>query len=385
MDDVRLLAAVRAALAERPGVASHSEVADIIRAETSGVVSDVKVLEILRTIREETVGAGVLDALLRRPGVSDVLVTAPGEVWVDAGNGLERAEISFADEGEVRAYAVRLASRCGRRLDDAQPWADGHIPGGVGGCGVRVHAVLSPPSATGTQISLRVLRPARRGLAELCDVGLFPPEILPVLRGIVAGQLSFIVAGGTGAGKTTLLAAMLSEVDPDQRIVCIEDTPELQPQHPHVVKLVTRAANLEGAGAIGQQELLKQALRMRPDRIVVGEIRGAEVVDLLAALNTGHRGGAGTIHANRIGDVVARFEALGLIGGLGRAGLHAQLVSAVQVVLVVERADVRRLAQIGLLRGNPPEVVEVWTARDGPGPGWETLQKLLVGREQSVE
>ena len=120
---------------------------------------------------------------------------------------------------------------------------------------------------------------------------------------------------------------------------------------------------------------------MRPDRIVVGEIRGAEVVDLLAALNTGHRGGAGTIHANRIGDVVARFEALGLIGGLGRAGLHAQLVSAVQVVLVVERADVRRLAQIGLLRGNPPEVVEVWTARDGPGPGWEALQKLLVGGE----
>ena len=163
--------------------------------------------------------------------------------------------------------------------------------------------------------------------------------------------------------------------------MCIEDTPELQPQHPHVVKLVTRAANLEGAGAIGQQELLKQALRMRPDRIVVGEIRGAEVVDLLAALNTGHRGGAGTIHANRIGDVVARFEALGLIGGLGRAGLHAQLVSAVQVVLVVERADVRRLAQIGLLRGNPPEVVEVWTARDGPGPGWEALQKLLVGGE----
>lgn len=373
-----LLGRVRAVLADRPGTATHGEIAEIIRAETAGVVSDVKVLEILRTIREESVGAGVLDALLRRPSVSDVLVTGPGEVWVDAGEGLTRTDITFASEDEVRAYAVRLASRCGRRLDDAQPWADGHIPGGVGGSGVRVHAVLAPPSATGTQVSLRVLRPARRGLAELCDAELFPPELLPLLRRIVTEQLSFIVAGGTGAGKTTLLAAMLSEVPADQRIICIEDTPELQPQHPHVVKLVTRAANLEGAGAIGQQELLRQALRMRPDRIVVGEIRGAEVVDLLAALNTGHRGGAGTIHANRIGDVVARFEALGLIGGLPRAGLHAQLVSAVQVVLVVERAGMRRLAQIGLLQGNPPEVIPVWTVADGPGPGWGKLQELLA-------
>nr|WP_120491482.1 TadA family conjugal transfer-associated ATPase [Corynebacterium lactis] len=385
MDDRVLLERVRAKLADLPDGRTHADIARIVREETSGVVSDLKMLEILRRIREESVGGGILDRLLRGPNVSDVVVTAPDRVWVDRGQGMQLEGVSFADEEEVRSLAVRLAGRCGRRLDDAQPWADGHIPGGIAGRGVRVHAVLAPPSGTGTQISLRVLRPARRGLGELGAAGLFPAEIQRVLEAIVRAQLSFIVAGGTGAGKTTLLAAMLSEVPADQRIVCIEDTPELDPGHPHVVKLVTRAANVEGAGAIGQQELVRQALRMRPDRIVVGEIRGGEVVDLLAALNTGHRGGAGTLHANRVEDVLARFEALGLIGGLDREALHSQLSSAVQVVLIVRRqAEGRRLAEIGVVvgvsgaGGAAPRLVRAWSYDEGPAEGWETLQGLLA-------
>lgn len=359
---------------------SHNatDIAVAVREVTSGVVSDVQMLEILRRFREEHAGAGILDNLLRIPGVTDVLVTAPDSVWIDRGSGLELTTTQFSSDAEVRSLAVRLASLSGRRLDDAEPCVDGHIPTGVGGVGVRVHAVLSPPSHEGTQISLRVLKPARRGLVDLQAAGLFPEELLDVLEGIVEKQLSFVIAGGTGAGKTTLLAAMLASIPADQRIVCIEDTPELMPVHPHVVKLVTRAANVEGIGAISGQDLLKQALRMRPDRIVVGEIRGAEVVDMLAALNTGHRGGAGTVHANRVEDVPARFESLGLLGGLSREALQTQLASAIDVVIGVERGEGgRRISQIGLLEGNPPVVTIAWSAQSGRESAWDDLRRKL--------
>ena len=372
-----VLDTLRSTIAERGSMPAPGELADIIRTETSGVLTDVEMLNMLRTIRQELTGAGVLDPLLRQPGVTDVLVTAPDEVWIDRGNGMEATEVRFPSESDVRALATRLLARCGRRLDDAQPFADGHIPDGVGGAGVRVHAVLSPPATEGTLLSLRVLHRARKGLPQLGKAGLFPPMIGQLLRKIVDSQLSYVVAGGTGSGKTTLLAAMLSEVAEDQRIICIEDTPELAPHHPHVVKLVTRPPNVEGIGAIDQQNLLRQALRMRPDRIIVGEIRGAEVVDLLAALNTGHSGGGGTIHANSVHDVLARFEAVGLIGGLDRAALHAQLSAAVQVVLLVRRAHHRRvLSEIGLILGNPPTVQQAWSADDGCGPAWEQLLSL---------
>ena len=400
MRDEQLLGRIRTRLAELPPEPAAATIAELIRTETGGVISNQKVLELLRTLREDTIGAGVVDKLLRLPGVSDVLICAPDQVWLDRGHGLERSEVTFASEEQLRAFAVRLAARCGRRLDDAAPWADGHIPGGVGGNGIRIHAVLAPPAHGGTQVSLRVLRPARKGLAELAQAGMCPPEIHRLLRSIVAAQLSFIVAGGTGAGKTTLLAAMLSSVAETERIICIEDTPELAPAHPHVVKLVTRAQNLEGAGVITQQDLVRQALRMRPDRIVVGEIRGAEVIDLLAALNTGHRGGAGTIHANRLDDVIARFEALGLMGGLDAPALRAQLISAVQVVIVVRKvrtqaseragdvhsattavavdAPARRcVAEIGVLVPNPARVIPAWDCHRGPREGWEIVQRLL--------
>ncbi len=380
--DAGLLDRVRRRLVESAAGTGAEDIARAVRAETGGVVGDAELLALLRTLRGELVGAGPLDRLLRMPGVTDVLVTAPDEVWVDRGNGPEPADAGFRDDAEVRRLAVRLASACGRRLDDAQPFVDGHLPQGAGDAGVRVHAMLSPPADGHTLISLRVLRRAAMGLADLVASGSVAAAAADLVRRVIASRRAFVVVGGTGTGKTTLLSALLGEVPPRERILCVEDTPELHPEHPHVVKLVARPPNIEGAGEITQRDLLRQALRMRPDRIVVGEIRGGEVVDLLAALNTGHDGGAGTVHANTAADVPARFEALGALGGLGRTALHAQLAPALRIVLAVERVGGRRrLAQIGVLDGNPVVVRTAWHHLDGAGPAMDVFLRLTAESE----
>lgn len=365
--------------------AAPSVVAAAIRAESGGMLGDTEVLANLRVLQTELTGAGILEPLLSADGTTDVLVTAPDSVWVDDGNGLRRSQIRFADESAVRRLAQRLALAAGRRLDDAQPWVDGQLTGiGVGGFAVRLHAVLPPVATQGTCLSLRVLRPATQDLAALAAAGAIDPAAAALVADIVTARLAFLVCGGTGAGKTTLLAAMLGAVSPDERIVCVEDAAELAPRHPHLVKLVARRANVEGIGEVTVRQLVRQALRMRPDRIVVGEVRGAEVVDLLAALNTGHEGGAGTVHANNPGEVPARMEALGALGGLDRAALHSQLAAAVQVLLHVarDRAGRRRLAEIAVLRQAEGRVqaVTVWHADRGMSDDAAALHDLLRSR-----
>jgi pilus assembly protein CpaF len=363
-----------------PGV-----VAAAIRAESGGMLGDTEVLANLRLLQTELTGAGVLEPLLCAPGTTDVLVTAPDAVWVDDGNGLRRSQVRFADEAAVRRLAQRLALAAGRRLDDAQPWVDGQLSGvGAGGFAVRLHAVLPPVAAGGTCLSLRVLRPATQDLAALTAAGAIQPSAAALVGDILAARLAFLVCGGTGAGKTTLLAAMLGAVAPTERIVCVEDAAELAPQHPHLVKLVARCANVEGVGEVPLRQLVRQALRMRPDRIVVGEVRGAEVVDLLAALNTGHDGGAGTVHANNPAEVPARLEALGALGGLDRGALHSQLAAAVQVLLHVarDRTGRRRLREIAVLRESQGWVraVTVWHADRGMTDDAVQLDRLLRSR-----
>jgi len=201
----------------------------------------------------------------------------------------------------------------------------------------------------------------------------------------VRARLAYLVTGGTGSGKTTLLSTLLGLVPPTERIVLVEDAAELRPVHPHVVALQARTANVEGAGAIGLTDLVRQALRMRPDRLVVGECRGAEIVDLLGALNTGHEGGAGTLHANTAADVPARLEALGLLGGLPRAALHAQVVAALQVVLQVRRSpEGRVLESVSVLLPSGEQrlatVVPAWRRARGAGPAATALARLLAGR-----
>jgi len=381
-----LIERVRERLASESGrPLGPAVVADAIRAESGGMLGDTEVLANLRVLQTELTGAGILEPLLCADGTTDVLVTAPDAVWVDDGNGLQRSNIRFSDEAAVRRLAQRLALASGRRLDDAQPWVDGQLTGiGAGRFAVRLHAVLPPVAAAGTCLSLRVLRPATQDLAALTAAGAIAPPAAAMLDDIIAARLAFLVCGGTGAGKTTLLAALLGAVPPHERIVCVEDAAELAPRHPHLVKLVARCANVEGVGEVAVRQLVRQALRMRPDRIVVGEVRGAEVVDLLAALNTGHDGGAGTLHANNPSEVPARLEALAAPGGLDRAALHSQLAAAVQVLLHVARDSTgrRRLSEIAMLRQTDGLVraVTVWNADRGLTDDAPNLDRLLRSR-----
>jgi pilus assembly protein CpaF len=372
---------VRSRLAAAGGETGPAAVAAAVRAEAGGVASDMDVLAALRVLRQEFVGAGPLDELLRDPRTTDVLVCGPRAVWVDRGRGLEATGLRFPDEAAVRRLAQRLAVAAGRRLDDASPYVDGWLAD----VGVRLHAVLPPVAADGTCLSLRVLRPAAHDLASLRVLGTVGARGTELLRAVVAARLALLVSGGTGTGKTTILAALLGAVDPAERVVCVEDVAELSPRHPHVVRLVARPANIEGAGGVGLRELVRQALRMRPDRLVVGEVRGAEVCDLLAALNTGHDGGAGTVHANSAREVPARLEALAAAGGLGRAALHSQLAAAVQVVLHMRRlgTGARVLDTVGVLARGPDGVTvrPAWTRGRGPGPAAPALRELLEERE----
>ncbi|GAA1320169.1 TadA family conjugal transfer-associated ATPase [Pseudonocardia xinjiangensis] len=371
---------VRSRLAAAGGEITQAAVAAAVRAEAGGVASDLDVLAALRVLRQEFVGAGPLDELLRDPRTTDVLVCGPGSVWVDRGSGLEATDVRFTDEAAVRRLAQRLAIAAGRRLDDASPYVDGWIAD----VGVRLHAVLPPIAADGTCLSLRVLRPAAHDLAALRALGTVDATGEALLRAVLAARLAFLVSGGTGTGKTTILAAMLSAVDPRERIVCVEDAEELRPRHPHVVRLVARPANIEGAGGVVLRDLVRQALRMRPDRLVVGEVRGAEVCDLLAALNTGHDGGSGTVHANSAREVPARMEALAATGGLPRAALHSQLAAAVQVVLHMRRlaSGGRVLDVVGVLSRSAEGVTvdPAWSRTHGWAGGRDGLERLLTDR-----
>ncbi len=347
-----LLVRVRERLAAESSDPTPQVMADAIRAESGGVLGDTDLLEALRFLQTELVGAGRLEELLADPDVADILVVGPDRVWVDRGVGLRPSDVRFTDDAAVRRLAVRLALGAGKRLDDAAPWVDGQLSNvGRRGYSVRLHAVIPPISVDGTCLSLRVLRPATQHLDALVRCDAIPQEIASVIEAIIDARLAFLIVGGTGAGKTTMLSAMLGRVDPVERILCVEDAVELAPTHPHVVRLVARTANVEGVGAVAVRDLVRQALRMRPDRIVVGEVRGAEVVDLLTALNTGHEGCAGTLHANSTVEVPARMEALAALGGMDRAALHSQLAAAVHVVIGVARdADGRRgISEIGMV------------------------------------
>jgi pilus assembly protein CpaF len=377
-----LIDRVRARLALQPGVPSQAGVAAMVRAEAGGLLGDDDVLVAVRDAVDELAGAGPLEPLLRAPDVTDVLVNGPEQVWIDRGAGLERSFVRFPDDDAVRRLAVRLAAAAGRRLDDAAPWVDVGLPDGT-----RLHAVLPPVSGSGTCLSLRVLRRRSMDLSALADVGALPGDSGALLRAVVRRRLAFLVTGGTGSGKTTLLSALLGAVEPSERIVTCEDAEELAPRHPHVVRLVTRPPNVEGQGLVTLRDLVRQALRMRPDRLVVGEVRGAEVADLLAALNTGHDGGCGTLHANRPAEVPARLEALGVAAGLDRAAVHSQASAALSVIVHLRRAPGgRRVDEIAVLR-RADEFVAVepaWRADGRRCPALEHLRKLLDGEDQAL-
>jgi len=288
---------------------------------------------------------GVLAPLVADARVTDVFVNGPGSVWADRGSGAvpEPGAPLFADEAAVRSYAVRMMSLGGRHIDEASPCVDARLHDGI-----RVHAVLPPVSPRGTLLSIRLPRIRRMSLDDLEGTGFFAEGGRAHLDDLVARRANLLVTGAGGSGKTTLLSAILGAAPPQERIVAIEDIAELRVEHPHFVSLEARQANLEGAGEITLLRLVREALRMRPDRLVLGECRGAEVRELLAALNTGHDGGAGTLHANSLEDVPARLEALGALAGMSAGAVARQTVSAIGAVLHVERRGPNRvLAQTG--------------------------------------
>jgi pilus assembly protein CpaF len=376
-----LLEAVRQRLAESGTEPTPAGVAAALRAQ-GRLLGDAEVLGAAAELRCELVGTGLLEPLLADPAVTDVLVSAPDKVWVDRGAGLEPTGVVFPDAAAVRRLAQRLAAVAGRRLDDARPWVDARLPDGT-----RMHAVLPPVAVGSTCLSLRVVRPRAFSVGELVAAGTVPPGGDRVLRALVGARVSYLISGGTGSGKTTLLSTLLGLVGERERIVLAEDSAELRPDHPHVVRLEARPPNQEGAGRVTLRDLVRQALRMRPDRLVVGEVRGAEVTELLAALNTGHEGGCGTVHANTASDVPARLEALGTAAGLDRAALHSQLAAGLSVVvhLARDRGGRRRLAEVHVLeRDRQGLVVTAPALRWGADGflyerGWERLRSLIGG------
>ena len=325
----------------------------------------------------------VLAPLLRLPGITDILVNST-RVWVDCGRGVEPIDDGFSSEEEVRALAITMAAICGKRLDDAVPIVDGILP-----MGVRVHAVIPPLSGEGTIISLRI--PARGGLTleQMRKGASIDDTTQQILSRMLEVRCNVLISGATGSGKTTLLSALLSSISVNERLICIEEISELHPAHPHVVHLQARQANTQGRGEVSLSELVRAAMRMRPDRIILGECRGGEVRDIMSALNTGHRGSFATIHANTPAEVPARLSALGALAGMSAEATHVQARAAFDLVVHMERSmgsygnTGRRVAQIGVFGLERGELTCSCAyridrrGRGSTGPAWEELRRVL--------
>lgn len=324
-----LLRSVRSALASASS--GDPSLADIAAAVTAlaPVRGHAELARVAEWVHGRLLGLGPLQVIADRPGVTDVLVGGDGRVWVDGVHGLQDSGQTLGSEAERRTLAVRLLALGGRRLDDAQPFGDVVLGR------YRVHAAIPPVSVNGTSLSIRVLGTARASLEEL-----FPESGTlwrAWLQHAVDLRLNMLISGGTGAGKTTLLAALLASCPASERLVIVEDAHELEPRHPHAIALQARQPNAEGRGEVGLGELVRQALRMRPDRLVVGECRGAEVRDMMMAMNTGHDGAAGTVHANSVTDVPARLIALGALAGWDSRTTAMHAAAAFDLVVHVAR------------------------------------------------
>ena len=342
----RLIEARREAAATGvpPSEELAAEVSSLVQREAALLGPADREALVARVLRD-TVGLGPLEDLLADPSVEEVMVNGPGQVYVERGGRIEATDACFADDEELRNTIERILAPLGRRIDELSPMVDARLADGS-----RVNAVIPPLAIDGPALSIRRFGANRPGARELVELGTLTESQVELLERAVGERRSILVSGGTGSGKTTLLNALSGFVSPEERLVTIEDAAELRLQRRHVVRLESRPAGVEGRGEVTIRDLLRNALRMRPDRIVIGEVRGAEALDLLTALNTGHRGALSTVHANSPADALARLETLALMAGLGlpHEAIAAQVRRGIDLVVHLERLEdgSRRVTEI---------------------------------------
>ena len=341
---------------ERAKVDLHEAIVQLMADDQSHALSAEGRKRVIKQIEDEVFGLGPLEPLLADKTVSDILVNGPKSVYVERRGKLEKTPYTFLDDRHLRNIIDRIVSQVGRRIDEASPMVDARLVDGS-----RVNAIIPPLALDGPSVSIRRFSVDSLTMDNLLEYKSASPQMAKFIEAAVKGELNILISGGTGSGKTTTLNIFSGFIPRDKRIITIEDSAELQLQQPHVIRLETRPANLEGKGEISQRELVKNTLRMRPDRIVVGEVRGSEAVDMLAAMNTGHDGSLATIHANTPRDALSRVENMFSMAGwnISTKNLRAQIASAIHLVVQMERQEdgKRRMVSIQEINGMEGEVI----------------------------
>jgi pilus assembly protein CpaF len=335
----------------------RSYVVDYVRAERISL--NQKELDIFAAeIVDEMIGFGPIEPLLKDPTVNDILINTHRTCYVERFGKLERTRVHFKDEAHLLRIVNKIVAGIGRRVDESSPMVDARLPDGS-----RVNIAIRPISVDGPMVSIRKFSERPFSMDKLVEVGSIRPQMVDLLHAAVQGKISIIISGGTGSGKTTLLNALSNFIPSDERLITIEDAAELQLQQPHVGRLETRPANAEGKGEIRQRELVKNALRMRPDRIIVGECRGEEAFDMLQAMNTGHEGSMTTIHANSTRDAMKRLEQMVAMAGIAMSpgSIRSTIASAIRVVIQLQRLPdgKRRVTSISEITGMEGEVLQM--------------------------
>jgi pilus assembly protein CpaF len=341
-----------------PAVVSE-RLATTIRAlmlEEGRLLTEGDTSRLIEEIRNEVLGLGPLEPLLQDFEISDILINGARQVYIEKHGKLQLTDVGFQDDQHLLHVIGRIVSRVGRRVDEASPMVDARLPDGS-----RVNAIIPPLALDGPSVSIRRFGKDPLRIENLVEVGALTREMVDFLRAIVLGRFNIIVCGGTGSGKTTMLNCLSGFIPPDERIVTIEDSAELSLQQPHVVRLETRPSNLEGKGEITQRDLVKNCLRMRPDRIIVGEVRSAEVLDMLQAMSTGHDGSIATVHANSPREALGRLEMMMLLSGvqLPERAMRQQIAAAVNFFIHVSRNSdgTRKVMRISEVAGMEGEVI----------------------------
>ena len=332
------------------------EIANRLINEASAPLSLLQRRHVVRQIEDEVMGLGPLEPLLADPTVSDILVNGPHQVYVERAGKIASTDVRFNDDAHLLNIIDRIVSKVGRRIDESMPMVDARLQDGS-----RVNAIIPPLAIDGAVLSIRRFGRDTLTMDDLVHLGSISPEMVNVLKAIVLARLNVMISGGTGSGKTTLLNVMSSYIPERERIITIEDSAELQLRQPHVVRLETRQVNVEGKGQITQRDLVRNSLRMRPDRIVVGEVRGAEALDMLQAMNTGHDGSLTTVHANSSRDALSRIETMVAMSGVQFpiSALRAQIASAIDVIVHMERHEDgrRRITSVQEINGMESDTI----------------------------